>query len=280
ARLDIEVSKTWLMPDPTPVDQLTQYYSDLDIDPEMRLYCFLEGLMVGFLTIQMLEERKDGTLQAKLDFPVVLPNHEEVTDLLYEKAVEILRRKKVRTILSSFGLWGRSKEWAEKWDYRRINEIGVLYGIEVASMNLMDETENITSFDPATDLDDCVNIFVTEYNLPEEDVKNFTNKLFTNELTLGYYVLREKGEIVATGAIRRNPNVPTLAMLSAVYDKGVNYLQLLLSKLIGVAKKEGIERVLMFFTHLCPDDPIIDKYRELGFTYLGSNVNYAKEIQS
>ena len=52
ARLDIEVSMTWIMPDHTPFDQLTQFYSDLDIDPELRLYCFLKDTMIGFVSGQ------------------------------------------------------------------------------------------------------------------------------------------------------------------------------------------------------------------------------------
>ena len=40
AHLDIQVSKTWLMPDSTPVDKLVEHYRSLDVDPRIRLYCF------------------------------------------------------------------------------------------------------------------------------------------------------------------------------------------------------------------------------------------------
>jgi hypothetical protein len=66
-------------------------------------------------------------------------------------------------------------------------------------------------------------------------------------------------------------------MLNVVYDKGIADLRRLLTKIISISKEQGIERILMFFTHLRSDDPVIGKYASLGFSYLGSNVNYEKE---
>jgi hypothetical protein len=278
ARLDLEVSKTWIMPDHVPLDQLIRFYSDLDIDPELRLYCFLEDKMVGFVSCRLIDKGEDGINRIKLDFPVVLPEHEEAIDLLHEKAIDVFREKGIQSVHSTFGLWGGTEAWAEKWGYRRIDEIGVLYGMDVSSLNFKGETEEVHPFNPETDLDDCVRIFVQEYGLPEENVKNFYNSLINSEQTIAYYVLREDGDIVATGALGINPNVPTLGLLSAVYSKGINDLKRLLTKITGTSREQGIERILMFFTHLRPDDPEIEKYAALGFSYLGSNVNYEKAI--
>jgi len=278
ARLDIEVSMTWIMPDHTPFDQLTQFYSDLDIDPELRLYCFLKDTMIGFVSCRFIDEREDGKNRIKLDFPVVLPEHEEAIDLLHEKAIEVLRGKGIQSVYSTFGLWGGTDAWAVKWGYRRIDEIGVLYGLDVSSVSFTGETDGINPFNPETDLDDCVRIFVQEYGLPEEGVRDFTISLINSEQTIAYYVLREDGNIVATGALGRNPNAPTLGLLSAVYNRGENDLKRLLTKITSTSKGQRIEKLLMFFTHLRPDDPEIEKYAALGFSYLGSNVNYEKEI--
>jgi hypothetical protein len=278
ARIDLEVSNTWIMPDHTPLDQLIQFYSDLDIDPELRLYCFLEDTMIGFVSCRLIDEREDGINRIQLDFPIVLPEHEGAIDLLHEKALEVLRGKAIQSVHSTFGLWGGNEAWAEKWEYRRIDEVGVLYGIDVSSVNFRGETEEVHPFNPETDLDECVRIFVQEYGLPEDDVSNFTNNLIDSEQTIAYYVLREDGNIVATGALGRNPNVPTLGLLSAVYSKGKYDLKRLLTKIISTSKEQGIEMILMFFTHLRPDDPEIEKYTALGFSYLGSNVVYEKEI--
>jgi hypothetical protein len=261
------------MPDHTPLDRLIRFYSDLDIDPELRLYCFLGDAMIGFVSCRLTDE-EGGTNRIQLDFPVVLPEHEGAIDLLHEKAIEVLRGRGFQSIYSTFGLWGGTEEWAEKWGYRSIDEIGVLYGIDVDSANFSGETGEVQPFNPETDLDDCVRIFVQEFGLPGEAVRGFTNSLIESEQTIAYYLLREDGDIVATGAIGRNPNVPTLGLLSAVYCRGTNDLERLLTKITVTSKEQGIERILMFFTHLRPDDPEIEKYTALGFSYLGSNVNY------
>jgi hypothetical protein len=277
ARLDIEVSKTCLMPDHTTLDQLTRFNLELDIDPELRLYCCLGDTMIGFVSCRFID-KGDKINRIKLDFPVVLPGHEEAIDLLHEKVLEVFRGKGIQIVHSTFGLWGGTEAWTEKWGYRRIDEMGVLYGIDVGSVSFNGETEEVHPFNPETDLDDCVRIFVQEYSLPEEDVRNYTNSLIDSEQTIAYYVLREDGNIVATGAIGRNPNVPTLSFLSAVYSREKNDLKRLLTKITSVSREQGIERILMFFTHLRPDDPEIEKYTALGFSYLGSNVNYEKAI--
>lgn len=277
ARIDLEVSKTWIMPEHTPLDQMTRFYSELDIDPELRLYCFLGDTMIGFVSCRLID-KGDEINRIQLDFPIVLPGHEEAIDLLHEKAIEVLRGTGIQVVHSTFGLWGGTEAWAERWGYRRIDEIGVLYGLDVSSVSFSGETGEVHPINPETDLDDCVRIFVREFGLPEEGVRNFTNRLIESEQTIAYYVLREDGEIVATGAFRRNPNVPTLGLLSAVYSKGTNDLKRLMTKITVTSKEQGIERILMFFTHLRPDDPEIEKYAALGFSYLGSNVNYEKAL--
>ncbi|MFX1250583.1 MAG: GNAT family N-acetyltransferase [Promethearchaeota archaeon] len=277
-RINMTVAKNWSYPRVITVDQLREKYYKDDFDPQTVLYCFDDNNdMIGFVTSQILQKENE-IVRARLSFPIVLPGYEDAIELLFERAIKVLKDKNIQIVHSSFGLWGGSNEWAEKWGYKRIDEIGVLYGLDVNSNTFNEETEDVISFDPETDLDDCVNLFVTEYNLPEDDVRNFTRYIFTNEDTLAYFVLREKGEIVATGAIMKNRIVSTIGLLSAVHDKGINYLRKLLSKLINVAKGQGIEKIFMFFTHLPPDHPIIEKYITLGFTFLGSNVNYEKKI--
>lgn len=278
-RINIVVAKTWAFPRVKSVDNLREEYSKDSFDPETILYCFDDHEeMVGFITSQIFIE-ENGIIKAHLTFPTVRPGYEETIDILFKRAIEVLKVKKVRFIHSSFGIWGGSEEWADKWGYNRIDEIGILYGYNTGSASFNEKIENVFPFDLESDLDDCAQIFVTEYGLPEEAVKNYTRFLYTSEYTLAYFMLREKNSIVATGAILRNQIVPTIGILSAVYDRGLNYLKILLTKLFNVAKEQGIKKIIMFFTHLHPDDPIIKKYIKLGFSLLGSNINYEKRIQ-
>jgi hypothetical protein len=275
AQLDLLVSKKWIMPDFTPIDQLTKYYSELELDPELRLYCFQEEKMTGFVTIRLIDEENK---HATVDFPIVLHNHHEAIMLLHEAALQALRKRDIRTIYSTFGLWGGSKDWAQRMGYERVDEVGVLYGIDVNSVTYTGDMQDVKPFNPEEDLDDCVNMFVSEFGVPREEVRDFALSLYRDQHTLAYYVLREKDVIVATGALKRNPNLPSMGLLSAVYDLGNRFLERLMKKLIITAKKNGINQILMFFTHLSPGDPIIENYISLGFKHLGTNVNYVKQI--
>ncbi|KKK63799.1 hypothetical protein LCGC14_2990660 [marine sediment metagenome] len=173
-----------------------------------------------------------------------------------------------------------SEDWAEKWGYDQIDEVGVLCGLNIDSFSFSEQTENknVQPFDPVSDLEDCVNVLVSKFGLPEADVKNFTLSLFTSPQTLAYYVVREKNNNIATGAIRRNQIVSNIGILSAMHDTGIDHLKSLLTKILRVARKHGIKKLLMFFTHLRNGNPIIEKYIALGFSLLTSNIIFEKQI--
>ena len=277
-RIHTIVAKTRIYPTVERAKQLQEEYSKDKFDPEMNSYCFnSEGKMVGFITSHILD-KEDGILKANFTFPEVLPEYEETTDILFENAIKILRNKNVQIVQSSFGIWGGSIKWAQKWGFEKVDEIGVLYGIEIHSVNFNEENKDVHFFNPESDLDDIVKIFASKFNLPENDVRKFTLFLHKNQQTLAYIVIREKGKIVATGAIQRNQIASSIGMLNAMYDIGLKYLKSLLMKLLRIAKDQDIEKVFMFFTHLQPSDPIIKSYSELGFTLLASNINYEKDI--
>ncbi|MFX0063543.1 MAG: hypothetical protein ACFFC7_15320 [Candidatus Hermodarchaeota archaeon] len=183
-RINMTVAKNWPYPRVITVDQLREKYYKDDFDPQTVLYCFDDNNgMIGFVTSQILEKENE-IVRARLSFPIVLPGYKDAIELLFERAIKVLKDKNIQIVHSSFGLWGGSNEWAEKWGYKRIDEIGVLYGLDVNSNTFNEETEDIIPFDPETDLNDCVNLFVTEYNLPEDDVRNFTRYILAKILKI------------------------------------------------------------------------------------------------
>jgi hypothetical protein len=278
AFLDIEVSKTWIMPDSTPVERLTEHYRNLNVDPELMLCCFLNGKMIGFTSNSVQDPREDGVNVGKMDFPVVLVGHEEVSDILYKRTIEAFRRKGVGVVKATFGLWGGSEEWAERWGFEKVDEIGVLYGLDVRSSNIPVDSGDVLEFDPENDLDQVVDFFSSRYNLPEDEVRTYSKRLYASENTLGYFVVRGNEGLLASGALGVNSNVPSLGFLSAVQDEGTSYLRTLMSQIVLTAKNNDIKLIHMFFTHLSPGHPLINRFVDLGFRYLGSNVNYEKKI--
>jgi hypothetical protein len=197
--------------------------------------------------------------------------------LLFAKSVDAFTQLGVRVIESRFGLWGGSGEWAERRGFRKVDEVGVLYGLEVDSWNKGGDI-SVKEFDPSIDLEAVVEYFSSQYNLPEDDVRAFTLRLHSSENTLEYYVVRESDRLLASGALVVNPNVPSLGLLNAVHDEGVEYLGSLVSAMVNRARWREIEHLLMFFTHLRPEDPLMDKFSSLGFRYIGSNTVYEKEL--
>ncbi len=278
-QVQIGIAANWALPWQNTADQLREEFAQEGFDPETLLFYFnSKNQMVGFITSQIIGKGEDGIVRARLAFPTVLPEYKDAIEVLFERAIEILKSKNVHVVQSSFGLRGGSPEWGKKWGYKQVEEMGVLYGIDVRSVDFRDEVKDKSSFDPDKDLDDCANIFVTEYGLPEEDVKNYLRAISISDQNLAYYVLRDQENIVATGAVMKNPVVPTIGMLSVMYDKEISYLKQLLSALTSDAKNQGIKKLLMFFTHLTSDHPLCKKYASLGFNYIASNVNFEKKI--
>jgi N-acetylglutamate synthase-like GNAT family acetyltransferase len=183
----------------------------------------------------------------------------------------------VGIIESTFGLWGGSSDWAGKWGFEKVDEVGVLHCLDVADWSVKSR-HIVKELDLSTDIEHVVEYFSTQFNLPPEGVRAFTMRLHSDENTLGYYVVRSESGLQASGALSLNPNVPGIGSLSAVHDEGDEYLESLMSALVRVAKEHGIERVFMFFTHLRPGHPLISKYESIGFKHLGSNTVYERRL--
>lgn len=277
AILGIEVSKNWVMPENTPVGRLAERYRSHTRDPSLMLYCFEREKMVGFTVNRLVESSTNGLKRGKMGFPVVLQGHGESVGLLYEKSVEAFRDLGVGVIELTVGLRGGSIEWAEKRGFTKIDEVGVLYVLDVGSW-AGTEVHKVDDFDPDMDLELVVEYFSSQFNLPADDVRAFTLRLLQDEDTLGYYVVRGVDGLKASGVLGVNPNVPRLGLMSAAHDEGVEYLRSLVGAMVSEAKAHGVEQVYMYFTHLSPGHPLMDKFTSLGFNCLGHNTRFERRL--
>ena len=48
-----------------------------------------------------------------------------------------------------------------------------IYYLDLESKIVGDLSDNIKTFNPKTDLDECVSLMVKDFNLPTEEVRNF-----------------------------------------------------------------------------------------------------------
>ncbi len=128
------------------------------------------------------------------------------------------------------------------------------------------DNQNITYFDSKIDSNNWVTLFSKKFDLPEDEVTEFLNNILNNDNLLEFVVMRDNYTLQATACFIRGEK-ENEALLTAIFANE-GYLSKLLSKLKVVAEKYGYNRLLVTFTHLDEDSPLIDTYVETGFKKL------------
>lgn len=278
-RVGKEVTKNWKSFAQTPVDQLKQAYSQPDFDPETRHYCFVNGELVGFLTSKVEEDGK----KASLEFPLVLPGHEEAESLLFEKALDVLRKKGVKTVQTRVSEgWGKTVEMAKKWGYTFVEELAIMYSMPVSTAQIKDipGLEEITNYEHEKDFEQMVDIFVKDFNMtPEHARTNFETLENAGDKVVAHLVMRKDGTIIGRALALRHHD-PTKAFTGAIYVTEENQRKLLLTKILTICKEKGMKTLdTMISRDLLPQkDQLITLYESLGFTRTGTLSSYEIEI--
>ncbi len=278
AHIGAKIAKSWVYPHQATVEEIRSNFTKNLFDSDSSLYCFSESKMVGFLISQLIGV-KDNAKRAKITFPFALPGNEEVIDLLYDRTIEELKKKDVKVVFASFGsVWPNSEDWIEKWEFSNKKNERAIYQLDVNINEINDDLSGVRSFNPEIDLNKCTKSWVDDFNLPEEEVKNFLLSINTIKETLSHLVLQKDNKIVSQGAVEQNSIDSTKGLLTAIHATKTSYLKTVLRQLSVRSKKNGIKHLYIFFTHLDIDSPKIKPYKELGFTYAGSQAIYEKTI--
>ena len=268
AKVGYEVVSTWSFAHQTPSTVLREVYSKPDFDPETRHYCFKDGKMVGYLTSKVIEPKEDGRKRASLVFPSILPNHEEATELLLERAFDVLKKKDIEVVETYVSaLSGNNYDLAHKWDYKYIedfdNIVYILNGTEIKA-NL--ETAEIRNFDKENDLEKWLAL-VKEYDeLSDERLENLVKDLENeSENIVAHLVIEEHGKIVGTTLIYRNEIKLNTANLAFTYVTETEYLKNLAVKVKEIGKEQSIDT---FFIWLYRGRlKLREHFDELNFKY-------------
>ncbi len=277
-RVGTTVTKDWTFFAQTPADQLEQAYSQPDFDPETRHYCFKDDELVGFLTSSVEEGGK-----ASLEFPLVLPSHKEAESLLFEKAVDVLRQKGVKTVRTRVSEgWGNTVDMATKWGYTFAEELAVVYRITVDTITIKEVPglEKITDYEHEKDFEQMVDIFVTTYNMtPEHARTNFEMIENAGDKVVAHLVMRKEGKIIGRALVLRH-NDPLQAYTGTIYVTEENQRALLLTKILQICKEKKIKTLdAPIAGELLPQkDEYIALYESFGFTRSGILSYYEKEI--
>jgi len=278
-----EATKTWKAFGQTPTAQLKQIYSQPDFDPETRHYCFKDDKLVGFLTSNILEE-PEKPKRATLEFPIVLPGHEAAEDLLFERAIKVLQTKGVTVVRTRVSeVWGKTKEFAERWGYTPVELLGMLYSIELATVSIQETPElaEIANYDHERDFEQMIEIFIREFGMtPEQARNNFESLAKAGDQVAAHFVIRKEGEIIGRALALRQEDDPTQAYTATFYVTKDQQRKLFLTKILKTCKEKGIEKLdTSIYGDLLPlKDQLVELYESLGFSYVATISYYEKEI--
>ncbi|MBU7013835.1 MAG: hypothetical protein HXS52_07295 [Theionarchaea archaeon] len=281
-RVGKEVTKNWKSFEQSSVDQLRQVYSAPDFDPETRFYCFRDNELVGFLTSNII---KDVTpRKANLEFPLVLPAHEEAESLLFEKALDVLRGKGVKVVRTRVSkAWGKTYDMAQRWGYTFVEEQGVTYSADLTGVSIPESTglDRVEEYDYQRDCQQMVDIFVKHYGMtPEQAQANFDALADAADQVISHVVIRKNGQITGRALALRYRNDPTRGHTGAFFVTDEKQRLPLVARIVKdcMAKRVTTLEAALFGDMLKDKDVISSMFESLGFVHQATISFYEKRI--
>ncbi len=218
-RIGSYIFDKWKMGGQTRKGQLLHKYSQSTFDPETRLYAFKNGRMVGFITA----DPSIGDHKAFFEFPFVIPEHEEASEVLISHLINVLKKKNINKLIARAGeYWGNTKELAEQYSFKptddmvRLGEISSFYSPEWLNIDTS-QTEDYVHEQHQTEVRE---LFKEVLKLDEKGLDrvmsrlNHENgKLLQNPWNIKYFwtskqVLIENDAIVGFGSAFHNLTFP------------------------------------------------------------------------
>jgi hypothetical protein len=265
ARIGIDVARNWIWPYAYNLEDLIKIHASPDFDPDTCQYCILEGEMAGYI-VSVVSPSQDGkTLKANLDFPRMLPGHEQASDLLIEKAFEILKKKGVTQILgrvttmcpqdillaekSGFSIydWGYKLYYSYNKDRGKLN---IPFGL-------------VEEVDPENDLVECAELAAKWYKRPSKWCLTHLQE-WHNAGIITHTCIRKNGTIIAACMAAPNEIRPSTAAIYYIYSPEEQSLKPMLINVVNKCVDYGVQNVIADLINEQREyEPV---YQELGFT--------------
>ncbi len=272
-----EAIKDWLFEAQTPVKSLRETYSQPGFDPTTRFYAFKEGKMIGYILTRVLGEI-DGVIKADLSYPRVLPGYDDAFDLLYQTAIDELKKKDVKIVRAiASNQWPRTIETFENLGFEYSSVVYTIFNLATESFDV-DETIDMTGisvFNPETDFDDIIEFFVRTRGMAKERA----------EYVLNIIVNVYPEEFFAHIILRKNNRIVSRAVTTRMSDDTGNFYfygdetyldRPIISKMISILKERGIKNVNAFLTENTLGQE--ESHLKLGFIKYGTVNRYEKKI--
>ncbi|MHA1210948.1 MAG: hypothetical protein ACTSSH_00670 [Candidatus Heimdallarchaeota archaeon] len=277
AKLGTETTKDWTGFGQSTAENLKTYYAREDFDPETRLYAYKDDKLVGFMVARILPDAEDGIKRAQHDFPLALEGSEEVGKLLYNKAVETLKKKGVKILEARVSKgWGKTLELAEKLEYKKSRVLYVRTEAEISKLKMKETKQIFDDFDPEKDSEQLVQWFIDKFNMTKEQAEANIDGIIKSEE--GYYaqpIIREGDKIVTRGLVYVPKEEPVAVFRPLTPNPKKNF-DAYLAKITEFAKEKGAEKFQVFFGGPALDD--LDFYKSFGFEVISKVLIFEKEI--
>ncbi|HUT80720.1 MAG TPA: hypothetical protein VMZ29_05900 [Candidatus Bathyarchaeia archaeon] len=274
-----EATKDWIGFGQTPASRLKQIYSQEGFDPETKYYAFKDDKLVGFITSTILPEKEGEVKRANLEFPLVLKEHKECSDLLFKQAVSSLKQKGVKVVQTRVGdIYRGTQELAKKFGYNYSKDQYIFMEAKVNKIPAEESSDiEVIDYDSARDSKGLIQIFVEKLGAPEEQAKATIENIGKDKV--GYpihLVIRKDDHIVGRALAYPNATNPKQFRFGSFYYEDEKYFKPLVLSAANRMKSSGVESAILFLVG--PTLSLEETYTTLGFSRAGKIDYFEKEI--
>ncbi|MCK4788307.1 MAG: hypothetical protein KAV87_31485 [Desulfobacteraceae bacterium] len=276
-RIGLEVARNWIWPYAYDLEGLLKVHSQPDFDPDTRHYCFLDDEMVGYM-FSLVTPLGDSALStANLDFPRMMPGHEQAAELLIERAFETLNEKGVSHVVGRVTtMYPSDIRLAEKVGFS-INDWGykVYYSYEMGWGKLNIPTDIAEEVDPKKDLNECAEIATKWYKRPSEWCRSHLEEWHEAGI-ITHVGVREQGRMIAACMAAPNDVRPSTAAIFYIYAPDEYSLKPMLEKVVNKCVDYGVHNVIAdLINEHRQYEPV---YQKLGFKKVAEWARCEKDL--
>ncbi len=240
ARIGALVAHNWIWPYAYDLEDLLKASRQPDFDPDTRHYCFHGDDMVGYMFFLISPAGSDRRLTATLEFPRMIPGHEQAAELLMERAFQACREKGVSRVFGRVTtMCPDDIQLAQKmgftirdWGYK------VYYSYEMGWGRISIPGAVAEEIDPEVDLFECAKIAVHWYQRPAEWCLTRLQEWHQYGV-IAHLGMREAGKWVASCLVAPNVLRPSTAANYYLYTPNEKYLEPLLATAVNKCVDHG-----------------------------------------
>lgn len=276
-RIGIEVAQNWIWPYAYHLDGLLKVHAQPDFDPETRHYCFLDDKMVGYMFSNVTPLADGSSSIAHLDFPRMMPGHEQAAELLIERALTTLKEKGVSCIEARVTtMCPGDIQLAEKagfsikdWGYK------VYYSYEMKWGKISLDSEPAQEIDPEKDLYECAKIASKWYIRSPEWCHSHLRE-WHEEGIITHVGVRKDGKFIASCMSAPNDVRSSTAAIFYIYSPDEDSLQPMLVRVVNECVDFGVVNVIAdLINEHRQYEPV---YQKLGFRKVAEWARCEKEL--